>query len=39
MSADPDEWLFANVETTLAPHHRLLLETIEQVVDTPTAAP
>src|SRR5262245_41441311 len=35
MSADPDEWLFAKVETTLAPHHRLLLEKIEQVVNTP----
>ena len=31
MSADPDEWLFENVETALAPHHRLLLETIEAV--------
>ena len=35
MSADPDEWLFAKVETTLAPHHRLLLEKIEQVVNKP----
>jgi hypothetical protein len=35
MSADPDEWLFENVETALAPHHRLLLETIEAAVERP----
>jgi phage terminase large subunit-like protein len=35
MSADPEEQSFAKIETALAAHHRLLLQTIERVVKTP----
>ena len=34
-SEDADEPRFENVETALAPHHRLLLETIEAAVERP----
>lgn len=35
VSDDPDEWLFHPVETGLAAHHRLILETAERIATTP----
>jgi hypothetical protein len=32
LSEDPDEWMFGKVETGLADHHVLILETIEKVI-------
>lgn len=34
VSEDPDEWLFKPVETSLASHHRLILEKTERIVNT-----
>lgn len=34
VSDNPDEWLFAPVETTVAAHHRLLLQAIERAAST-----
>lgn len=35
ISDDPDEWLFHPVESSVALHHRLLLETAQNIVTTP----
>ncbi len=35
VSEEADDPLYASIETTLAPHHRLLLETVQKVVETP----
>ena len=35
VSEETEDPLFANIETALAPHHRLLLETVQKVVETP----
>lgn len=35
VSDDEDEWLFRPVETGVAAHHRLIMETIERAVATP----
>lgn len=32
---DPDEWLFQTIETSVAAHHRLLLEAIERAASRP----
>ena len=35
VSEDAEDPPYANIETALAPHHRLLLETVQKVVETP----
>ena len=35
VSEDAEDPLYANIETALAPHHRLLLQTVQRVVETP----
>jgi hypothetical protein len=35
VSEETEDPLYANIETALAPHHRLLLETVQKVVETP----
>lgn len=35
VSEDPDEWLFKPIETSVAPHHRLILEKTQECLETP----
>ena len=35
MSDDPDEWQFKAIETRVAAHHRLLMETLQRISETP----
>lgn len=35
VSEETEDPLYANIETALAPHHRLLLETVQKVVEAP----
>jgi predicted phage terminase large subunit-like protein len=34
-SEDPDEWLFRPIETSLAEHHGLLLQALQETMETP----
>jgi Terminase large subunit, T4likevirus-type, N-terminal len=36
VSEETEDPLYANIETALAPHHRLLLETVQKVVEAPS---
>jgi hypothetical protein len=35
VSDDPDEWQFKAIETRVAAHHRLLMETLQRISETP----